>query len=144
MPLQQLDHVNIRTADLAGLRRFYTAVLGMADGFRPGFGVDGAWLYAGGRAAVHLMAVEPAAIQASPAPPLQHFAFTASGLSDFLAGLRHHGVAYQLRAVPEAGVRQVNLQDPDGNHLHVDFALTEPIGESTASPRDADGHEITA
>ena len=30
--LERLDHVNVRTADLAGLSRFYTDVLGMRQG----------------------------------------------------------------------------------------------------------------
>ena len=70
--LQVLDHVNIRTANLAVLRRFYNEVLGMKDGARPPFKFGGAWLYCGEQAAVHLVEVaSPPAGQQPPAyqPP---------------------------------------------------------------------------
>jgi catechol 2,3-dioxygenase-like lactoylglutathione lyase family enzyme len=51
MPLSHLDHVNIRTANLAVLSRFYAEVLGLAPGPRPAFRFGGAWLYCGDRAA---------------------------------------------------------------------------------------------
>jgi hypothetical protein len=76
------------------------------------------------RATVHLVEVAEA-----PAPEgalrLEHFAFAAEGLGDFLAGLRHHGVGYRIGVVPGLGTIQVNLNDPDGNHIHVDFAPAE-------------------
>ncbi len=124
MPLARLDHVNLRTADLARLRDFYVQVLGMTEGARPPFAFGGAWLYCGEQATVHL--VEVAEV---PAPEgalrLEHFAFAAAGLGDFLAGLKRHGVAYRIGVVPGLGTIQVNLNDPDGNHIHVDFAPAE-------------------
>jgi hypothetical protein len=72
---------------------------------------------------VHLVAVERTP---DPGPPrLEHFAFAATGLLDFLGHLRRQRVPYRVTEVPGRGVRQVNLSDPDGNHLHVDF----PPGE---------------
>jgi catechol 2,3-dioxygenase-like lactoylglutathione lyase family enzyme len=124
MPLSSLDHVNLRTADLAAMRAFYTEVLGLSEGPRPAFGFGGAWLYCGDRAAVHLVEVA-----APPAPEgelrLEHFAFAAEGLADFLAALRRRAVAYRLAVIADFGIVQVNLHDPDGNHLHVDFAAAE-------------------
>ena len=81
MPLIQLDHVNIRTARLAEMTAFYRDVLGLAPGNRPPFAFDGSWLYCGERAAVHLVEVpEP---PEGRAPKIEHFAFQASGLTDF-------------------------------------------------------------
>jgi hypothetical protein len=34
------------------------------------------------------------------------------------------GVQFRLGQLPAAGVTQVNLRDPDGNSLHVDFVAT--------------------
>ena len=45
MALMGLDHVNIHTADLDGLCRFYEDVLGLAKGPRPSLTRAGAWLY---------------------------------------------------------------------------------------------------
>lgn len=129
MPLARLDHVNLRTANLAAMEAFYTEVLGMTLGPRPPFSFGGAWLYCGGpgeeqQATVHLVEV---ADQPAPAGALrlEHFAFAAEGLADFLAVLRRRGEPYRIGVVPGLGIVQVNLHDPDGNHIHVDFAAAE-------------------
>ncbi|MEQ8357666.1 MAG: VOC family protein [Kiloniellaceae bacterium] len=126
MPLAKLDHVNLRTANLTALRDFYIDVLGMTDGPRPPFGFAGAWLYCGEQATVHLIEVpEP------PAPEgelrLEHFAFSADGLAGFLARLKDRGEDYRIGVVPDFGIIQVNIHDPDGNHIHVDFAAAEAV-----------------
>ncbi|GAB4394550.1 MAG: hypothetical protein Tsb0032_20740 [Kiloniellaceae bacterium] len=129
MALSKLDHVNIRTARLDEMRTFYTQVLGMTDGPRPPFPFGGAWLYCGEQATVHLVEVDR-----QPAPEgelrLEHFAFSAAGLGDFLAQLKRHGAAYRIGVVPGFGIIQVNIHDPDGNHIHVDFAAEEAASVS--------------
>ncbi len=124
MALSKLDHVNLRTAKLADMQAFYTDVLGMTLGARPPFPFPGAWLYCGEQAAVHLIEVDR-----QPAPEgelrLEHFAFSAAGLADFLELLNTRGEAYRIGVVPGFGIIQVNIHDPDGNHIHVDFAAAE-------------------
>ncbi len=123
MTLSALDHVTIRTARLAELTGFYSEVLGLAPGVRPGFRFPGAWLYCGERAALHLIEVsEP---PQEPDPRIEHFAFRAEGLADFLAGLRANGVAYQTAVVPDMEIRQVHIRDPDGNHVEIAFGPEE-------------------
>jgi len=128
MPLARLDHVNLRTANLAAMQDFYTTVLGMTPGPRPPFAFGGAWLYCGEgearRATVHLVEVGQAPEPAG-ALRLEHFAFAAEGLAEFLALLKRRGEAYRIGVVPGYGIIQVNLHDPDGNHIHVDFAPAE-------------------
>lgn len=123
MTLQQLDHVNIRTARLAEMTRFYAEVLQLRPGVRPPFRFHGAWLYCGDVAAVHLVEVETPP-QAGE-PRIEHFAFRAAGLAGFLARLREMDVAYRATVVPEVGIRQVHLYDPDGNHIEIAFAASE-------------------
>ncbi len=123
MTLSSLDHVNIRTARLAELTSFYTEVLGLAPGVRPGFRFPGAWLYCGERAALHLVEVsEP---PQEPDPRIEHFAVRAEGLADFLACLRANGVAYHTAVVPDFETRQVHIRDPDGNHVEIAFGPEE-------------------
>ncbi|MDH3473725.1 MAG: VOC family protein [Rhodospirillales bacterium] len=123
MALIDLDHVNIRTARLAEMRRFYGRVLGLEEGPRPPFRVGGAWLYCGPRAAVHLVEVdEPLEV---PKPRIEHFAFQAEGLADFLERLQDYGVAYRISTVPGLETRQVNIYDPDGNHIEIAFVARE-------------------
>jgi len=124
MTVSYLDHVNIRTARLAEMTSFYATVLGLKPGERPRFQFDGAWLYApDGRAAVHLVGVAKA--PAAGEPRIEHFAFRAQGLADFLAHLRSLDVAYRISIVPGLELRQVNIFDPDGNHIEVAFGARE-------------------
>lgn len=124
MNINYLDHVNIRTTSLDALVAFYTEVLGFQVGLRPDFAFPGAWLYCGDRPVVHLIAVADP-LSPGDALSLEHFAFAAEGLGEFLAHLRRHQVAYRVAVVPGFGTRQVNFHDPEGNHLHVDFSPDE-------------------
>jgi catechol 2,3-dioxygenase-like lactoylglutathione lyase family enzyme len=119
-----LDHVNIRTANLEALVRFYEDVVGLKQRERPPLGFPGAWLYAGQRAVIHLVAVEQ---QPEPqgALRLEHFAFSALGLPELLQRLKSQGVSYQRSRQPGTGNVVINLRDPDGNRLHLDFAASE-------------------
>ncbi len=140
MALAALDHVNIRTARLSELTDFYARVLGLGPGKRPPFGFAGAWLYCNGHAALHL--VEVADSPEVPAPRIEHFAFRAEGraeggaedLAEFLARLRAFDIDYRTAVVPEFGIRQVHLRDPDGNHNEIAFAP-----EEDAEPGDQPG-----
>jgi catechol 2,3-dioxygenase-like lactoylglutathione lyase family enzyme len=119
MTVTAFDHVNLRTANLDEMGRFYRDILGLQAGERPPFNFGGAWLYCGDLAVVHL--VEVAEAPATREPRLEHFAFRAAGLGSFLALLSGHGVAYETVVVPGMEIIQVNFHDPDGNHIHVDF-----------------------
>lgn len=133
-----LDHINIRTANLAAMQDFYAEILDLRPGARPDFGAPGAWLYAeekhtgelsdvrdSYRAAwVHF--VEVPAVEVDQANlQIEHFAFSATGMATFLERLRHAECDYQLAELPDVGMVQVNFRDPDGNHIHVYFPLTE-------------------
>ena len=122
-----LDHVNLRTAALERMVAYYEEIVGLRRGPRPPFDFPGAWLYAGGRAVVHLIGLR----QPPPGPAgrealrLEHFALRAGEGADlhaFLAHLQARGVEGQVATLPDGSAVQVNLWDPDGNHLHLDFA----------------------
>ncbi len=127
MTIVDLDHVNIRTAHGAALVRFYREVLGLEVGPRPPFSFQGTWLYCGSKAAIHLVEIDaPGA--GGGISVIEHVAFTAEGLEAFLDRLRAADIAYELRTVPDWGIRQVHLRDPDGNHVEVAFAPEEGAG----------------
>ncbi|MDJ0826921.1 MAG: VOC family protein [Rhodobacter sp.] len=123
MALIAFDHVNIRTARLNAMVAWYGEVLGLHPGPRPPFGFPGAWLYLGEQALVHLVGVD--APPAGRDPGLEHFAMRAKGLAEFLDRVDRLGVPVELAEVPGIGVLQVNIHDPDGNHIHIDFDATE-------------------
>jgi catechol 2,3-dioxygenase-like lactoylglutathione lyase family enzyme len=125
--IKKLTHVNIHTTDVERLVEWYDRVLGMPAGDRPPFPFPGAWLYCGSDAVVHLVGVDGL-------PPsegmlrLEHFAFDAVGLKEFLARLDREKVPYDGRKVQGAEGVQINVRDPDGNHIHVDFHGEETRG----------------
>jgi catechol 2,3-dioxygenase-like lactoylglutathione lyase family enzyme len=120
MALQRLSHVNLRTTNLEAMSDFYRRVLGFPPGKRPPFSFPGVWLYCGDQPVVHLVGVAQAP-QPNDELRLQHFAFDATDYAGFVANLDELGVPYRVGQLPSWGVRQVHLNDPDGNHLHVDF-----------------------
>lgn len=124
MRLQQLDHITMHTTNADELAKFYEGVLGFRIGERPAFANStGAWLYLDDHPLVHLIN-EPKARKADR-PQIEHFAFRAEGLADFLATLREKKVAYDCRIIPGREIRQVHIHDSDGNHIEVAFAPNE-------------------
>lgn len=124
MPLTAFDHVNVRTGQLDAMIRWYGEIMELHPGPRPPFAVGGAWLYLGDQPYVHLVDIpgQAAAIQDNT---LEHFAFRATGMAEFLARLDGARIPYSIDEVPEFPIVQVNFRDPDGNHIHVDFEKAE-------------------
>ncbi|MEM7498969.1 MAG: VOC family protein [Pseudomonadota bacterium] len=123
MTAMRLDHVNVRTGRLAEMVRWYADVVGLSEGWRPPFPFPGAWLYAGDDAVLHLIGVDGSP-QAGGDIALEHFALAAGGgaeLEAFRARLAAAGVTAEERRVPGTDILQLNLHDPDGTHIHVDF-----------------------
>jgi catechol 2,3-dioxygenase-like lactoylglutathione lyase family enzyme len=118
----QIDHINIKApqALLEEVREFYCAVLGLKEGFRPDFSTAGFWLYADDQPIVHLSFGEE-----KPAPKasgyLDHVAFQANGLEDFVSRLDDRGIAYRSSFIPELSVTQLFFRDPAGTGLEVNF-----------------------
>ncbi len=127
MRIGKLDHVNLRTHRLAEMVEWYGRVLGMPSGTRPNFPFPGAWLYSDGVPTVHLNSCDRVAEQSDDLT-LEHFALQAKGLKEFIAQLERDGERFGVAAVPGAPIVQVNVWDPDGNHIHIDFAAAEAEG----------------
>lgn len=135
MQIGPLDHVNVRTGRLDEMIRWYGEILGMTTGPRPDFDFPGAWLYAGGDAVVHLVGRPETPDGAAEGLRIEHFALRAVGLAELIDRLEAAGAEYFLRAVPGFPICQVNVFDPDGNHIHIDFSIRETEGMSIADGR---------
>lgn len=126
MNIQQLDHVNVRTTRLPEMIAWYTDVLGLSSGARPDFPFPGAWMYAGDSAVVHLVGIEGEPATGSEVKlKLEHFALSASGLVSFLNHLEALGIEYRRGELAQMNLVQINIHDPDGNHIHIDFPADE-------------------
>ncbi len=124
----RLDHINIRTANLEAMRRWYVQVLGLKEGWRPPFDFPGAWLYAGPDPIVHLVGVErPPGADAADVR-LEHFALRGDDPEALRGRLAAEGVPCREAQVPGTNILQLNVHDPDGNHIHVDFRTGQADG----------------
>jgi catechol 2,3-dioxygenase-like lactoylglutathione lyase family enzyme len=106
----KLDHATIVTEDLEGARRFLCSIVGLSDGPRPPFGVDGHWLYANGQPAIHLIGVPPASSARSASARIDHVALrvnTAQEWSSLLERMRLSRISYKLSEVPLSGECQL-------------------------------------
>lgn len=121
MKLGALDHVNVRTPDVERMADWYTRILGMRQGKRPGFSFPGAWMYVEDRPFLHLVGVDRPLPAHQDDLRLEHFALSATGLGDFLTHLKSEQIEYRLSKVPDFPIVQVNIWDPDDNHIHIDF-----------------------
>lgn len=121
--IQGMNHFTVLSDDLERTLRFYVEGLGLVPGPRPDFDFPGAWLYAGDRAILHVVAGREL-----PTPRggvLDHMAFSASGLKTVKASLQAMGVAYDLRHLPGSGAWQLFCHDPSGARVELDFEATE-------------------
>ncbi|MGB7299566.1 MAG: VOC family protein [Burkholderiaceae bacterium] len=126
MKISRLDHVNVRTTQLSEMIAWYTSVLGLRSGNRPGFPFPGAWMYAGDSPVVHLVGIEGDPATGSEANlKLEHFALSATGCAEFEARLKMMQVKYQRAELRDFELVLINVWDPDGNHIHVDFPADE-------------------
>jgi catechol 2,3-dioxygenase-like lactoylglutathione lyase family enzyme len=147
MTMAWLDHVNIRTARLDEMSAFYENVLGLKRGKRPLFEFGGAWTYCNGRAIVHL--VEATKRVPSSEAQVEHFALRSSGsMKRFQTKLRKHDAPYNVIPLEDINLCQVNVFDPDGNKIEVQFAATgnddlEPFyGSAQARRRFRKGEQL--
>lgn len=121
MQVNALDHVNIRTADLAGSARFYAELLGLEvrDGPPPATPEQVRWLYdRGGRPIIHLVKHD---CEPGPTGPIDHVALNCSGKEEVLARLRTRGAEFSTYEMPSGDRTLVFTHDPHGVLLELNF-----------------------
>jgi len=123
MPATAMNHFTVLTDDVPATVAFYCDLLGLTDGPRPPLGFDGAWLYAGGQAVVHIVGERPKS-ELRPGV-IDHMAFSATGLRATLAVLEDNRVKYQCRQQTGTGIWQVFVHDPNGARVELDFSPDE-------------------
>ena len=121
--IQGLNHFNVLTDDLDRTLAFYVDGLGLRSGPRPDFNFPGAWLYAGERAILHVVAGRP--LPPARTGVIDHMAFSATGLTAVKGRLDALGVTYEVRRVPGDGTWQIFCLDPSGAKVELNFDATE-------------------
>lgn len=125
MAIKGLDHVNIRTTELAKTQAFFTEVLGLSVGWRPDFSFGGAWLYAGDKDVVHLVEVSRAGA-ATRGSSLDHFAFAIDDYEDAQRRLDAAGLAYEPSVAPNGGIRQLFVTELNGVTIELNCRAAAP------------------
>jgi len=120
-----MNHFTVIAADLERTLDFYVGVLGLEQGYRPDLGFDGAWLYADGKAILHVYADRP--IPAGVAGVIDHMAFSAKGLREVKARFDQRGLKYDLRQQKGSGTWQLFSLDPNGAKVELDFEASEAL-----------------
>lgn len=124
MAITGLDHVNIRTTELAKTQAFFTEILGLTVGWRPAFPFGGAWLYAGVNDVVHLVEVRQASA-ASRGSALDHFAFSIDDYEAAQEKLDAAGLAYEPSVSPEGDIRQIFVTELNGVTIELNCRARE-------------------
>jgi len=121
--IEGMNHFTVTAENPQATLDFYCGLLGLEDGQRPDLGFPGAWLYAAGRAVVHVYFDRP--VPAQRIGVIDHIAFTASGLKAVKARFDASGTPYELRRQKGAGTWQLFCHDPNGARVELDFAASE-------------------
>lgn len=132
MPLHKLEHYLVLTDDLDATRDFYRDVLGLADGFRAELGFPGYWLYLDAMPVLHIAEWTsytthshhfgiPVTSRGNGTGAVDHLAFNGSNAADMIQRLEQRGIPYHRHDVPQAGLIQLFLDDPNGVKLELNF-----------------------
>jgi catechol 2,3-dioxygenase-like lactoylglutathione lyase family enzyme len=122
MPVDALQHINIRAADVERTRDFYVRVLGLRVGDRPPFTSTGYWLYLGTEPVIHLVqktADEPESDANTGA--IDHIAFRGVDLEGTRRTLVHEGITFREAVVGRDNGIQLFVDDPDGVRIELNF-----------------------
>jgi catechol 2,3-dioxygenase-like lactoylglutathione lyase family enzyme len=125
MNIEGMNHFTVIAEDPAKTMDYYVNLIGLKDGPRPDLGFPGAWLYAGGRAILHVYFDRP--VPKQRAGVIDHMAFTAKGLKEVKARFDAKGVKYDLRQQAGAGTWQLFSYDPNGAKVELDFDPSETL-----------------
>ena len=118
----QLDHVTLRTINLALTRDFFLAVFDLKEGTRPDAiqRIPGHWLYADDEPVLHLIGSQGDAADRA-AEAWDHAAFRLTGYAAFRAKLEAMGIPYGPMDLPDINERRLFLRAPGGPLIEAVF-----------------------
>ena len=122
-----LDHITVRTRDLAGTRAFFLEVFEeLEERNRPQAiqRIPGHWLYAGDKPIIHLIGARGYGADTS-AEAFDHVGIHLEGYAAFRARLETLEVPYSTMDLPEITERRLFFRTPSGPLLEAVF--NEPM-----------------
>lgn len=126
-----LDHVTIRTRDIAATRAFFETVFNLEEGLRPQLiqRIPGCWLYEGDRPLVHIIGTHGRGLDHA-AEAIDHVGFRLQGYADFRARLDQLGIRYSSMDLADLGERRLFFRAPGGPLLEAVFSEPVPPDET--------------
>lgn len=115
----KLDHINIRTNDTQAVSDTLVRLLGLEVGYRPPFTSEGFWLYGNGHPIVHISRRDY--VPGDDTGALDHVAFKDDDFDGLTGRLEADGIDYELRVVPDTGVRQVFFKVNHEIKVEIDY-----------------------
>lgn len=138
MRLVDINHVAIRTLDVEATNRFYTGVLGMSVAPRPPLDFPGSWLKMGA-SMIHVVggdcALNPDGSFTTGSAAVDHISIAAEGFDDYVARFAERGLDWRENQIPEAGIWQLMIRDPNGILIELNFDR----GKEPANSRGVSG-----
>jgi catechol 2,3-dioxygenase-like lactoylglutathione lyase family enzyme len=115
-----INHINIRTTDVAASARFYVDVFGFEFRQEPGMlGIQRNWLFdKNGRPVIHFRVVESAL---NSSGSVDHLALDCEGKAEVLQRLRARHLDVSVYENIQPGVTRVFVKDPHGLTLELYF-----------------------
>jgi catechol 2,3-dioxygenase-like lactoylglutathione lyase family enzyme len=128
----QIDHIAIRTRDVAGTQEFFSRVFGLAVGERAAERrrIPGCWLYSGDRPVVHIIGSHGFGIDHA-AEAFDHVSFRLTDIDGFLNRLDRLGIRYTTADREDYRERSVFLRAPGGPLLEVLFDVPARTGDDS-------------
>ena len=126
MPVTEINHYNLRAPReiMHVLKDFYCDIIGLKVGPREGFTSYGFWLYIGNNDVLHIAEYKgDGHLLLNVLTTFDHVAFSCTDFAAMEAHLKLHQVPYSIRLVPAINVKQLNLKDPVGNGIELNFCL---------------------
>jgi catechol 2,3-dioxygenase-like lactoylglutathione lyase family enzyme len=129
MAVSGIDHVNIDTAQPTETIEFYAQVLDLENRpqDRPGGIGDGAWLFKGDQAMVHLNFHDPASetgrrlAERARSGAFNHVAFVGSDFDGTCRLLDDLSLEYRTSDLPEIGLKQIFVRDPNNVAIEINI-----------------------
>ncbi|MDP2902312.1 MAG: VOC family protein [Methylovulum sp.] len=127
MKISGINHINIvvMSNKLADVVAFYEQIIGLKQGRRAVSKRNGAWLYCGDTAIIHVSVVEETPYPGTDTV-FNHVALTCSDVDACLQTLVHNNIPHtiEFRSPPE--MTQIFVYDPAGIRIELNFTGEKP------------------